>query len=129
MWHKHIFSIEIFLSTIDKWPNNFWNPSPVPLANLTNLRLLPQRLLVSPWPTGQNGRSSIFSFYGFLNEMKKYPFKSFRLLRKNGIDIITNIVRNPVFIWWNPVMIWNNPVLIWWNPVIIWKNPVFIWKI
>jgi hypothetical protein len=48
-----------------------------------------------------------------MNEMNKCPFKSFRLLGKNAIEIIPNIVQNPVFIWKNPVMIWKNPVFIW----------------
>ncbi len=64
-----------------------------------------------------------------MNEMNKFPFKSFRLLGKNGVEIIPNTVHFPGLIWWNPVMIWINPIFIWQNPVMIWKNPVFIWMI
>jgi len=53
----------------------------------------------SPWPTGQRGDQAFFVFQGFMNEMNKSPFKSFRLLEKNGIDIIPNFHQNPIIIW------------------------------
>ncbi len=48
-----------------------------------------------------------------MNEMNKFPFKSFRLLGKNDIEIIPDTAHFPGLIWQNPVMIWKNPVFIW----------------
>jgi hypothetical protein len=66
---------------------------------IANLWIYASALAWSPWPKGQRGDQAFFVFWGFMNEMNKFPFKSFRLLGKNGIEIIPNTVHFPGLIW------------------------------
>ncbi len=63
------------------------------------MRLLAFVLAWSPDRQVEGAIKHFEVFWEFMNEMNECPFKSFRLLRKNTIEIIPNIVQNPVFIW------------------------------
>jgi hypothetical protein len=53
----------------------------------------------SPLADKAKGVIKHFLLLGFMNEMNKAPFKSFRLLRKQWIEIIPNFESNPGLIW------------------------------
>jgi len=53
----------------------------------------------SPGRQAKGGDQAFLVFWGFMNGMNKYLFKAFKLLQKNGIEIIPNLDHFPVMIW------------------------------